>query len=97
MRKDVIAGSGLPLEEVTDILSSIAHMNSFKTWELNLPPDEDFIRKYPEIVRNESLFWKNNESLFTAMENRHNIKHTLTDEIRSLPAKKRKKSTVNKQ
>lgn len=92
-RKDIIAGAGLPLEEVTDILNSIAHMNDAKLWELNLPPDEDFIQKYPAVVKEQSGFWKMNENLFTAMDNRQNVKpQNVSSELQLPSPKKRTKS-----
>lgn len=96
-RKNVIAGAGLPLEELTVILSSIAHMNSNKLWELNLPPDEDFIKKYPDVVQKQNLFWEKNEAIFTAMDNRQNLKRPMITESPMPAIKRRRKNSVKKQ
>lgn len=72
-------------------------MNDAKMWELNLPPDVDFINKYPTLVQEQSVFWKENENIFIDMDNRQNVKPPTMSEEFELPLiKKRNKSTPSK-
>ncbi|XP_046406356.1 DNA-directed RNA polymerase III subunit RPC5-like [Ischnura elegans] len=57
-RSEIAATVKLPLAEVTEILSHVSQYKAGKGWELLLPCDEEFIKRYPEVVQRQSLWWE---------------------------------------
>ncbi|XP_071444238.1 DNA-directed RNA polymerase III subunit RPC5-like [Hetaerina americana] len=57
-RSKIVSTVKLPFEEVTEILSHISQHKVGKGWELLLPTDEDFLKRYPEVVQRQSLWWE---------------------------------------
>lgn len=95
-RTDLIKGAGLPVEELMEILTPIAHMNSKKLWVLNMPPDEEFLNKYPDIAKEQNDFWTKNEQIFKAMDNRDFVKQKNTPRTRSTKEKQKATGTDQK-
>lgn len=58
----------LPMEEVKQIITSVAKLNSSKKWELFLEPDLDFEKKNQEIVQRQEVYWKSKMEIFKEME-----------------------------
>lgn len=48
----------VPAEEVKEIFKGISSLRHNKGWELNLDPDVDFIEKYPDVEKRQSLLWE---------------------------------------
>lgn len=68
----------LPMEEVKQIIISVAKLNSSKKWELFLEPDLDFEKKNQEIVQRQEVYWKSKLEQFKEMES----EKTITKRIR---------------
>jgi DNA-directed RNA polymerase III subunit RPC5 len=67
-RKKIATYTELPIEEVKEILMSVARLRLNKGWEMLLPPDQSFENKYPEIVQRQEMYWKAKEEKFNEME-----------------------------
>lgn len=68
----------LPMEEVKQIITSVAKLNSSKKWELFLEPDLDFEKKNQEIFQRQEVYWKSKLEQFKEMES----EKTITKRIR---------------
>jgi DNA-directed RNA polymerase-3 subunit RPC5 len=56
-RKEMIALTRLPTEEVTDMLQHVANSVSKKGWEFRLTYDSQFVNRFPEVVQRQTLIW----------------------------------------
>lgn len=63
----------LPMEEVKQIITSVAKLNTSKKWELFLEPDLDFEKKNQEIVQRQEVYWKSKLEMFKEMESEKTI------------------------
>lgn len=63
----------LPMEEVKQIITSVAKLNASKKWELFLEPDLDFEKKNQEIVQRQEVYWKSKLEIFKEMESEKTI------------------------
>ncbi|XP_024940952.1 DNA-directed RNA polymerase III subunit RPC5 isoform X2 [Cephus cinctus] len=48
----------LPSEEIREIFTNLSKHQPKKGWHLILPPNKDFIERYPEIVQRQNMFWE---------------------------------------
>jgi DNA-directed RNA polymerase III subunit RPC5 len=67
-RQKIAIYTQLPIEEVKEILMSVARLKTDKGWELLLPSDSSFEKKFPEIVQRQEMYWKAKEERFAEME-----------------------------
>ncbi|XP_028038037.1 DNA-directed RNA polymerase III subunit RPC5 [Bombyx mandarina] len=80
-RRKVTAAVRLPPLDVLEIIRSVAKYNPRYGWELLIPPDVEFERKYPDVVQRQNLAWEAKQRQFT---------ETLMGE--NVPKRQRKKS-----
>lgn len=67
-RPQVIFATQLPPEEATEVLQSVAKLNSDKKWELLLSPDENFEQRYPDLVQRQEMVWRATEQTYNEMD-----------------------------
>lgn len=72
------------MEEVKQIITSVAKMSSSKKWELFLEPDLDFENRNQEIVQRQEVYWKSKHEIFKEMES----KKTITKRVRKKSERK---------
>lgn len=80
-RRKVTAAVRLPPLDVLEIIRSVAKYNPRYGWELLIPPDVEFERKYPDVIQRQNLAWEAKQRQFT---------ETLMGE--NVPKRQRKKS-----
>ncbi|KAK5640739.1 hypothetical protein RI129_009286 [Pyrocoelia pectoralis] len=56
-RRKVSSVIKVPSEETKEIFMGISKLRYNKRWELTLPIDSEFIKKYPEVVYKQSSMW----------------------------------------
>lgn len=57
-RKQISQTVRLPADELKNILCQFAKLKRNKAWVLCLPPDKDFIDKYPDVVERQNMWWE---------------------------------------
>eukprot|EP01117_Protostelium_nocturnum_P012598 TRINITY_DN4635_c0_g1_i4.p1 TRINITY_DN4635_c0_g1~~TRINITY_DN4635_c0_g1_i4.p1 ORF type:complete len:630 (-),score=151.80 TRINITY_DN4635_c0_g1_i4:194-1969(-) len=57
-RKDFNEKVGLHVDHAKDMLDKISLLEYEKGWKLKLPPDTDFMQKFPEVVTRQEVHWK---------------------------------------
>lgn len=87
-RRKVIISTQLPPEEATEILQSIARLNSEKKWELLLPPDVNFESRYTDIVQRQEMVWRATEQIFLEMDFEKSPKRARKKSIREVKNEK---------
>uniref|UniRef100_A0A1B0FI91 DNA-directed RNA polymerase III subunit RPC5 n=1 Tax=Glossina morsitans morsitans TaxID=37546 RepID=A0A1B0FI91_GLOMM len=75
-RQKIIFDTQLPPEEATEILKSVAYLNSDKKWQLLLPPDTQFEQRYPVVVQRQDLVWRASEQAYNEMDYEKSPKRT---------------------
>lgn len=55
VRKEI--SSGLPSEDVKDILEQMSRLRSSKGWEFVFDYDRDFVERHPDVVQRQRLLW----------------------------------------
>lgn len=60
-RRKVSAIIKVPSEETKEIFTGVSKLRYSKGWELNLPIDSEFIKKYPEVVNKQTSLWETRE------------------------------------
>lgn len=58
----------MPAEEASEVLQSVAKLNSEKKWELLLPPDLQFEQRYPDLVQRQDMVWRATEQTYNEMD-----------------------------
>lgn len=67
-RRQVIFATQLPPEEGSEVLQSVAKLNSDKKWELLLSPDTQFEQRYPDLVQRQEMVWRATEQTYNEMD-----------------------------
>nr|CAG4640931.1 EOG090X07NA [Eulimnadia texana] len=62
-KKSMMSVLKMPPEEVSHMFQEISIYRTGKGWEFALPTDEDFLKKYPEIVQRQDMLWKAKQQL----------------------------------
>uniref|UniRef100_A0A0A9ZCC8 DNA-directed RNA polymerase III subunit RPC5 n=1 Tax=Lygus hesperus TaxID=30085 RepID=A0A0A9ZCC8_LYGHE len=57
-RKELANKLGIPPDEIKQIMAHLAVLRQNKLWHFRLPPDEEFIAEYTEIVDQQNLLWE---------------------------------------
>lgn len=84
-KKRLCTVTQLPVNEVQEILESIASLNTdgkTKYWEFMMPPDYDFEKRHQDIVHRQESIWKSQEEKFTEMESEKQEKRPRKKSIR---------------
>ncbi|XP_037818813.1 DNA-directed RNA polymerase III subunit RPC5 isoform X2 [Lucilia sericata] len=67
-RRQVIFATQLPPEEASEVLQSVAKLNTDKKWELLLSPDTQFEQRYPDLVQRQEMVWRATEQTYNEMD-----------------------------
>lgn len=84
-KKRLCAVTQLPVNEVQEILESIACLNTdgkTKYWEFTKSPDYDFEKRHQDIVQRQDSIWKSQEEKFAEMESEKQEKRPRKKSIR---------------
>ncbi|KAL7632239.1 UNVERIFIED_CONTAM: hypothetical protein RMT77_017455 [Armadillidium vulgare] len=58
-RSNITELINIPAEEITKILKGVARFkNGKKTWDFVVPTDNNFIKKYPDVVQRQKMIWQ---------------------------------------
>lgn len=74
-RAEIQSKTQLPQDETRQVLASVARLNG-KLWELIIPEDREFEKKYPELVQRQQLYWDAKAETFREIETSKDTKRT---------------------